>query len=493
MAALVRSFLTRLQNLSILQTPTISRTIKMNSADLPELFQPPVSRSMKTLDKSFFRKVIPLAAASVSDMKQITNVRKELEKSSDMLKINPIKPLREDETMPGAKCFLLTPGVAANEPKTWSPTISRLVELKIAKLRPYDLTLTYDDWTMHNILEAILPEIPDDEKETPAGFAQVGHVAHVNLRTPYLPYKYLIGQVLLDKNPNVTTVINKTFDVGTESVFRTFPYEVLAGPDDLDVVVHESGCEFRFNFGKVYWNSRLGTEHARLFESFREGEAVCDVMAGVGPFAIPAGKRKVFVWANDLNPDSYDALQDAIVRNKVSDFVIASCDDGRNFVRTATTKLSQNPRKVVLKSRVKISRKASEDEKRAFQEAAKNEERTLDEPTAFSHYVMNLPASAIEFLDAFKGVYYGREADFEPHTRQKLPFVHLYLFQAKLDNEQAEYEDTCKRISEHIGAEIRLDDPQLDMQIRYVRLVAPKKKMFCASFRLPASVAFAQP
>jgi hypothetical protein len=30
--------------------------------------------------------------------------------------------------------------------------------------------------TTDNILEAILPEIPEDEKETPAGFAAVGHV-----------------------------------------------------------------------------------------------------------------------------------------------------------------------------------------------------------------------------------------------------------------------------------------------------------------------------
>ena len=38
-----------------------------------------------------------------------------------------------------------------------------------------------------------------------------------------------------------------------------------------------------------------------MIDRFKPGEAVCDVMAGVGPFAVPAGKRKVFVWANDLN------------------------------------------------------------------------------------------------------------------------------------------------------------------------------------------------
>ena len=55
---------------------------------------------------------------------------------------------------------------------------------------------------------------------------------------------------------------------------------------------------------------------------FLEGEAVCDVMAGVGPFAVPAGRKKVFVWANDLNPDSWEALRDAVGRNKVSNFLV---------------------------------------------------------------------------------------------------------------------------------------------------------------------------
>jgi len=139
----------------------------------------------------------------------------------------------------------------------------------------------------------------------------------LNLRDEYLPYKHLIAQVLIDKNPIVRTVINKIDDVGTSSVFRTFSYEVLAGPDDMNVEIKEEDCIFRFDYSKVYWNSRLNTEHKRLVDLFQPGEVVCDLMAGVGPFAIPAGKKGVFVWANDLNPDSYESMKDAVARNKV--------------------------------------------------------------------------------------------------------------------------------------------------------------------------------
>lgn len=288
-------------------------------------------------------------------------------------------------------------------------------------------------------------------------------------------------------------MINKILDVGVESVFRTFPYEVLAGPDDLDVTVHEAQCEFRFNFGKVYWNPRLGTEHARIFETFKEGEAVCDVMAGVGPFAVPAGKRKVFVRANDLNPDSFESLQDAIKRNKVDAFVTASCEDGRAFIRRATKELAMDPRSIVVQSKVKISRNASRAQKQALKKAADKGSKTLDEPCAFAHYVMNLPATAIEFLDAFKGIYHGREAEFRPHTTNKLPLIHVYLFQAKYENEEEELDQICGRISEHLGSQVRRDDPEMEMNLRFVRLVAPNKKMYCASFRLPANVAFDQP
>lgn len=142
-------------------------------------------------------------------------------------------------------------------------------------------------------------------------------LVHLNLRDQYLPYKKVIADVILDKVPRFKTVINKIDNVGTESAYRTFSYEVLAGPDDLDVEVKENDCVFRFDYAKVYWNSKLEPEHTRLVRRFQPGEVVCDVMAGIGPFAVPAGRKGVFVYANDMNPESYKYLNESIKRNKV--------------------------------------------------------------------------------------------------------------------------------------------------------------------------------
>jgi tRNA (guanine37-N1)-methyltransferase len=139
----------------------------------------------------------------------------------------------------------------------------------------------------------------------------------MNLRPACLPYKYHIGSVVLSKTQGqgITTVINK-LDI-IDSIYRNFQMEVIAGEENFIVTQPHLDCTFTFDFSKVYWNTRLETEHRRLVEGFAWGEGVCDVFAGVGPFALPAGRRKCFVLANDLNPDSYGSMTGNIVTNKV--------------------------------------------------------------------------------------------------------------------------------------------------------------------------------
>lgn len=95
---------------------------------------------------------------------------------------------------------------------------------------------------------------------------------------------------------------------------------------------------------------------------------------------------------------------------------------------------------------------------------------------AFDHAVMNLPATAIEFLDAFRGCCRGAQWDGRP-----TPLVHCYCF-AKGDETR---EQTLERAEKAIGGTI--ESPE----VHVVRDVAPSKLMLCLTFRVPNSVAYA--
>ena len=307
-------------------------------------------------------------------------------------------------------------------------------------------------------------------------------LAHLNLRNQYLPFKSLIGSVILDKAQQVRTVLNKVENVGEENEYRTFKYEILAGEDDLNISLTEQDCIFRFNFATVYWNSRLSTEHSRLVSTFKEGQAVCDVMAGIGPFAIPAAKKNCFVWANDLNPDSYDALRSNIKTNKVEEFAFPSCKEGRNFIRDATRSL--------LTTNYQASAKRRKGMAKARKALSENTLR-IEQPRIFSHYVMNLPASALSFLPSYVGLY-PQEARqlFAPNGSATLPMIHVYCFQPKFKTEEESKAEICEEISEVLKTKVVPEDS--DVNIVDVRDVAPNKRMYCASFRLPEAVAFAE-
>ncbi|KAK4488979.1 hypothetical protein RD792_004770 [Penstemon davidsonii] len=91
------------------------------------------------------------------------------------------------------------------------------------------------------------------------------------------------------------------------------------------------------------------------------------------------------------------------------------------------------------------------------------------------HFIMNLPASALQFLDAFKGLIHKR------YWKGSLPWIHCYCFMRS--NETKEF--ITSEAETAICA--RIQDP-----IFYrVRDVAPNKAMYCLSFRLPEEACIA--
>lgn len=73
------------------------------------MFRPPINQTTKVLDRLFFRKEIPLAAARIQEKEQIARFRAELQ--PDILKLERFKTIRDDPIKKGFKSLILRPEI----------------------------------------------------------------------------------------------------------------------------------------------------------------------------------------------------------------------------------------------------------------------------------------------------------------------------------------------------------------------------------------------
>ena len=64
----------------------------------------------------------------------------------------------------------------------------------------HTVSLDYHSYSPRAVLAAVLPA---DSDEIPTGFEVVGHIAHLNLRKEFLPYKVLIGKLSAVRRPKL--------------------------------------------------------------------------------------------------------------------------------------------------------------------------------------------------------------------------------------------------------------------------------------------------
>ncbi|KAL2338301.1 hypothetical protein Fmac_012747 [Flemingia macrophylla] len=449
-----------------------------------------------------------------------------------------VKPVTEDPTCAKNRYLILSDKVQNQDlsdiPKQKVDELKGLCEVEVV---PYSLTLGYSYWTAEHVLKQILPtgvEVPSSF-ETIVNPVESGQIAHLNLHDELLPYKHVIAK----KNyPRIKTIVNKVGTITNE--FRVPEFEVLAGEHNMITEVKQYGATFKLDYSLVYWNSRLEHEHKRLVSMFQAGETICDMFAGIGPFAIPAAQKGCIVYANDLNPDSIHYLRINAKINKVDDCIYAYNMDARKFISQlmevpnteATLEHSYEVPILDASHSCKIQDNAEsnseyklltvdtkdlgdndnsclEDVQGSTRHAAtsviagKRSSSNYDEGNArahetgilegcrrkggtnkrirgskisntrtwehFDHVIMNLPASAVEFLDAFRGLIKRK------YWKGCLPWIHCYCF--------IRATETLESII--AVAESALNAPIQDTRFHRVRDVAPNKAMFCLSFRLP--------
>jgi len=303
-------------------------------------------------------------------------------------------------------------------------------------------------------------------KSLPNGFEIVGKIAHMNLRDQYLKYKYFIGQLILDKNPSLSTVINKVGKI--DNIYRTYDMEILAGEENYNVEHKEGNVKFQFDLRKTYWSSRLQNERDRVLKLLEKNQVLCDAFCGVGPLALRACKKGVKVYANDLNPDAFEYLNNNIKLNKLNkgNFVIKTYNmDAREFIKSLVNLSKYNK---------------DEDED--------NGDKIFPVDLHIDHFYMNLPKDAIEFMDVFVGLFKGCKDNI--YNKDNLPIVHVYGF-AKTDNNP--HELLKKRIAKAFKMEYDLFKKECEkdiINIENVRDISNKKVVFCIDMKIPSIVAY---
>ncbi|XP_068464477.1 tRNA (guanine(37)-N1)-methyltransferase 1 isoform X3 [Phaseolus vulgaris] len=407
-----------------------------------------------------------------------------------------VKPIIEDPTCDKNRYLIFSDKVQNEDlsdiPKQKVDELNGLCKIEVV---PYSMTLGYSYWSADHVLKQILPT----GVEVPSSFETIGQIAHLNLHDELLPYKDVIAKVIYDKNyPRIKTIVNKVGTITNE--FRVPEFEILAGDHTMITEVKQYGATFRLDYSLVYWNSRLEHEHKRLVSMFQAGETICDMFAGIGPFAIPAAQKGCIVYANDLNPDSIHYLRINAKINKVDDRIYAYNMDARKFV----SQLMEVPNTEVTSAhssevpildtchtcRVQDNAESNSENELPTGDVEAHETGMLESVGRkgstnkrmrgsemsvtktwehIDHIIMNLPASAVQFLDAFRGLIQKK------YWKGCLPWIHCYCF-----IRATETPDTIIAV-----AESALNAPIQDSKFHRVRDVAPNKAMFCLSFRLP--------
>ena len=96
-------------------------------------------------------------------------------------------------------------------------SLKRLQKIKAMKLHQRQSLLVTIIWAwvcacliISNYIDDVLKELlPPDIEEIPSGFETVGDIAHMNLTGKLYDLRYLIGQVVLEKNPIIRSVVTK--------------------------------------------------------------------------------------------------------------------------------------------------------------------------------------------------------------------------------------------------------------------------------------------
>ncbi|XP_073122799.1 tRNA (guanine(37)-N(1))-methyltransferase 2 isoform X2 [Henckelia pumila] len=441
-----------------------------------------------------------------------------------------IKPITEDPTCNKNRYMILSERIQNTDlSEIPSHKVDELKELFEIQVFPYSLTLGYSYWSADHILKQILPL----GVEVPSSFETIGHIAHLNITDELLQYKDVIAKVLYDKNyPRIKTIVNKVGTITNEfrvpkfevlagdcnmvtevkqfgavfnldyglvywnsrlehehmrlvSIFQTGDIicDMFAGIGPFTIPAAQKGCY-------VYAND-LNPDSIHYLKINAEKNKVDNLVRAYNLDA------RIFISSLMKVPSSESCLQSDTATLKTSGKEEMQTNGQTKLEDGATQDIQveksiwcENNQESCVKKDANLA-PAKRRPESSFEEngvavssgvhVPDKKKRGLNKCTGGSqifnskawehtdHIIMNLPASALEFLDAFRGLIERR------YWNGSLPWIHCYCFVRSNETNESILSEAEKALGAHIQ----------DPIFHRVRDVAPNKTMFCLSFRLP--------
>lgn len=225
-----------------------------------------------------------------------------------------------------------------------------------------------------------------------------------------------IANVLL-QHKNIKTVFQATSAVSGE--YRTRELLFIAGEKKTETIYRENGCRYLLDVSSVYFTPRLSTERMRIAGQVTDGAKVVDMFAGIGPFSILIAKRfpGAHVIAIDKNPVAIKYLKENAKLNKIKNIEIKEGDAREEILEISDA----------------------------------------------DHVIMNLPHSAMDFIDVALGI------------MKRGGVIHFYA----ISHEDNLFDGIFREIEEYAG---RAGFQVNSLDRRIVRPYAPYQYNVCIDF-----------
>lgn len=146
----------------------------------------------------------------------------------------------------------------------------KFIEENNVSFKNEQISLTVENVTLSELLSSVLPP----HVSNVSGFSTIGHIAQLNINEEHLPYKAVIGEAVLLKNPEIKTVVAKLNNLHSENIYRTLDFEVIAGVDKTFTRTMENKFVYFLDLKKVFFNPRLIRERAELISTFLPSEVI---------------------------------------------------------------------------------------------------------------------------------------------------------------------------------------------------------------------------